>query len=93
MNTTTVEPTTTTLVVPVLSRLYSIVSLPKTTPKGKQRQIVLNILQREGRPMSISEISEIWEKEFISINRPVDTVMNSVRYHLHHTTLLGQTKY
>lgn len=88
--TTTVE---TTKIVPVLNRTYSIVSVPTTTPKGKQRQIVLNILVREGRPMTISEVTKIWETEFIHINTPVDGVTNSVRYHLHHLTLLGVTKY
>jgi hypothetical protein len=81
------------VVKPVSERMYSIVKLPVSFPKGKQRQIVLNILERENRSMKISEISEIWEKEFRSVNIPVDGITNSVRYHVHHLVLLGVCKF
>lgn len=90
MSVQTVEKT---IVVPVLTRQYSVVNAPSTPPKGKQRQIVLNILLRENKPMGIAEVAKIWDSEFRNINVPVDGILNSVRYHLHHLTLLGITKY
>lgn len=88
--TTNVE-TTKVAVVPVMSRNYIITSVPATAPKGKQRQIVLTILSRENRPMSVTEVAAIWTAEFAHINQPVDGVLNSVRYHLHHLTKDGVT--
>lgn len=78
-------------VAPVMSRVYTLVAAPTTAPKGKQRQIVLSIIARG--PATIAQVAAIWEAEFISVNRPIDGVLSSVRYHLHHTTLLGQTSY
>lgn len=90
---TTVETTSKPAVVPVLNRSYSLIAAPTTAPKGKQRQIVLTILSANPSPMTIAEVAAIWTSSYLHINSPVDGVLNSVRYHLHHLTLDGVTSY
>lgn len=69
----------------VLERRYVLKNEPSLPPKGKQRQIVLQILrENKDKPMTIDEIYPIAEKLGLVA---VDGVKNSVRYHLHHLEL------
>lgn len=75
-------------VVPVNDRRYVLVSNPSTPVKGKQRQIVLSVLNEQKRPMTVEEMTPLCEEKGLTA---VGGVGPSVRYHLHHLTLLGHT--
>lgn len=88
--TTTVETRT---LVPVAQRSYTLIAPPTTLPKGKQRQIVLSVLSSAPGPWTIASVASVWESSYRHVNVPVDGILNSVRYHLHHLHLLSMVTY
>jgi hypothetical protein len=75
---------------PVNARKYSLSQNPSIPPKGKQRLIVLSILNNAKSPMTPEEISPLAEKMGLTAT---GGVLPSVRYHLHHLVLLGIAKF
>jgi hypothetical protein len=82
MNYITTTPTSTTVSTTVNNRFYTLTNPPSTSPKSKQLQIILTIMSESSNPMTPTQISEEWDKNYISVNRPKDGTLNSVRYHL-----------
>lgn len=72
--------------VPVANRSYKLISEPAATPKGKQRQIVLNILRAAKEPMNVEQIAKLAKEQGLTA---VGGVLPSCRYHLHQMKLLG----
>lgn len=79
---------TKTKATPVGDRRYIYVSSPSII-KGKQRQIVDNIMKNAGKPMTVAEVTELATKAGLSA---VGGVGPSCRYHLHHLELEGFVK-
>lgn len=74
---------------PVEERLYKPVDEKAAYVfKGKQKQIVYNILLTQAEPMSISQVAAIAEEKGL---KAIGGVEPSVRYHLHHLTKEGLT--
>lgn len=73
-------------VTPVNARRYTLAASAPLTAKGKQRQIVLDILRAAEKPMTPEEIAPIATSKGLTA---VGGVLPSVRYHLHHLVLLG----
>lgn len=74
----------------VLSRRYTVATLPTTQPKGKQRQIVLAILASADGPLTPEQVAT--KADALGLTA-VGGVLPSVRYHLHHLCLLGHASY
>lgn len=74
---------------PVNERLYSLVAAPSLPPKGKQRQIVLSILQNTKTPLTVDEVTKAATAAGL---QAVGGIGPSCRYHLHHLVLLGIAK-
>lgn len=71
----------------VMERKYKLVAEPSLPPKGKQRQIVLQILREaKGEPLSIAEVAKRATAMGLSA---VGGVTPSCRYHLHHLGLMN----
>lgn len=71
---------------PVNERKYKLVAAPSVPPKGRQRQIVLEILREANRPMTIDEVTKLATEKGLYA---VGGVGPSCRYHLHHLNILG----
>lgn len=77
-------------IVPVLTRSYSLTTsvLPVSSYKGKQRQIVVQTLLDSKIPMTPEQmVGPCTEKGLTAVGG----ILPSIRYHLHHLTLLGHT--
>lgn len=69
---------------PVEDRLYEPANKEAALVfKGKQRQIVYNILMLATKPLTISDVAATAEEQGL---KAVGGVEPSVRYHLHHLT-------
>jgi hypothetical protein len=79
----------TTKSTPVEERKYALVESTAKSFKGKQRQIVFDILLANQKEMTIDEIAAIAEEKGL---RAIGGVVPSCRYHLHHLTKDGVTK-
>ena len=73
-------------VTPVNDRLYRFKAAPSVPPRGRQRQIVLDILQKAKEPIKLSEVTKLATEAGL---QAVGGVGPSCRYHLHHMCLLG----
>ena len=67
-------------------RKYVLIAAPAITPKGKQRQIVLDILKEAKAPMSAAEVAKLAGPMGL---RAAAGVEASCGWHLHQLTLLG----
>lgn len=76
---------------PVDERKYELLTKDGEPEKfrGKQRQIVYNILREAKEPMSIKQIAPLATKAGLTATGGVEP---SVRYHLHHMTTDAITK-
>jgi len=89
------EPVLKEKTTPVEDRIYAIVTEPQTPFKGKQRQIVFGTLKdltsgdEAMAGATIAQVTAVAKKVGLVAKGGVEP---SVRYHLHHLTLLGFTK-
>jgi hypothetical protein len=75
----------TSKVVPVLNRTYKITSTCPSSFKGKQRQIVRDVIATDKEKYwTIQEVSDLARSKGLSA---VGGVLESVRYHLHNLKL------
>jgi len=77
-------------ITPVNARSYSASAQLQATYKGKQRQIVANILRASKEPLTPEQIAPLAESMGLTA---VGGVLPSVRYHLHHLVLLGHAEW
>jgi hypothetical protein len=74
---------------PVEERKYKLAEAGKPMAfKGKQRQIVFDVLLASKNPLTISEVAKAAEEKGL---RAIGGVEPSCRYHLHHLTKDGVT--
>lgn len=74
---------------PVEERRYKLTEAGKPMSfKGKQRQIVFDILLASKNPLKITEVAKLAEEKGL---RAIGGVEPSCRYHLHHLTKDGVT--
>lgn len=71
--------------IPVSEKSFSWVDGP-TGWKGKQRQIVVDILRAAEKPMAYQDIVDLAEEKGL---QATGGVPDSVKYHLHQLVLLG----
>jgi hypothetical protein len=73
-------------VTPVNARRYTLAASAPLVAKGKQRQIVLNLLRAATNPMTPEELAPLADAAGLYA---VGGTLPSVRYHLHHLVLSG----
>jgi hypothetical protein len=66
-------------------RKYKLLTAPTLTPKGKQRQIVLEILKTAENPMTAAEVAKLAKPMGLSAAAGVEA---SVAWHLHQMAIL-----
>lgn len=77
-------------VTPVLARTYAATPALAPTYKGRQRQIVADILRSSKVALTPEQIAPLAAAKGLTA---VGGVLPSVRYHLHHLTLLGHASW
>lgn len=77
---------TTTETIPVELRKYSLTTTCPLSFKGKQRQIVVDVLRATKQPMTYKEVAVLAAERGL---HAVGGVPESCRYHLHNLRLAG----